>query len=624
MCGIAGILSDDELHPIIQKMVTSMHLRGPDDHGQYISNRIALGNARLAIIDLSSAGHMPMTNPATGDWIAYNGEIYNFPDLRRELEAHGHRFSSETDTEVILKGYETWGISCVEHLRGMFAFALWDAHKCELFLARDRIGEKPLYYVEDRINRRFLFASEIRTLLVSGLVERKLDQTSLSSYLYNGFTIAPRTILEHAQSLLPGYWMRVSVNGEVCETHRYWQVPIYQKDAAKVDPEQIRSVLAEAVKMRLISEVPLGAFLSGGLDSSTIVALMTRFSGQVRTFSIGFADQTYDETPYARWVADHFRTNHTEIKLGPKEFSAWLDDGLSGMDQPTFDGLNTYFVSRAARESGLKVALSGLGGDELFGGYPFFKSAPLLAHLARTSKWMPNPARSTIARKLGESSGMRKAFHLYAQPIPPGMELLAAYQSSLALVPYEAQKTMLANAQSKDVWFGLPSEFVMALNQEGHDNDKLSLLSRYVLRLFEGERTLRDSDSMSMSVSLEVRTVFTDHKLIETLWRLPGRVRCAGAPDKTYEEAWVRPILGDGYLSRKKQGFIFPFESWLKSGKIFEQIKDTMLDRSLAQISGLDPRSLVMLQKNSLNLPWSRIWSVFVLMNWLRQNNVSA
>ena len=627
MCGIAGILGEEPTARSIEKMLDSLRHRGPDDSGVQViplaDRRIILGSTRLAIVDLSSAGHMPMADPETGNWIVYNGEIYNFPEIRAELERTGQVFRSATDTEVALKAYAVWGPDCVGHFRGMFAFAIWDFRRSELFLARDRMGEKPLYFSEAPAQKIFLFASEIRALLASGRIDRRLDQTTLRCYVYNGFTIAPRTMIESVRSLLPGCWMRVGADGSIREIQRYWKLPVYTGREAALDAEELREVLGQSVRMRLLSDVPLGAFLSGGMDSSTITALMSRSSESVRTFSIGFRESVYDESRYARWVADKFHTRHTSILLGPQEFSAWLDSGLAGMDQPTFDGLNTYFVSRAARESGLTVALSGLGGDELFGGYPFFRSAPMIGKLGRCARRLPGSVNRSIADRLGAVKGFRKALHVLDTAIPAGFHLLAGYQSSLALFPEGEQgKFFSTHGSPDDFWFGLPKEFVEFMEEEGRDSDETSLLSRYILRLFEGERVLRDSDSLSMAVSLELRSVFTDHVLIEALWNVPGKVRCAGAPDKPYEDRMVKPILGEDYPNRKKQGFIFPFQEWINAGEIQTRVVDTLGNRDLGQSIGFNPAGLESLIRDRSRLPWSRIWLIYVVMDWAQRNSI--
>jgi asparagine synthase (glutamine-hydrolysing) len=627
MCGIAGIISLDNPLPPLERMLAALHHRGPDDRGFQIlkvgERNIALGNTRLAIIDLSPAGHMPMYDPETGNWITYNGEIYNFLDLRWELEGFGHTFRSRSDTEVILKSYSQWGVDCVKRLRGMFAFALWDAEKRELFLARDRLGEKPLYYFQD--NGLFLFASEVRALLASELIERRLDPTTLCVYFYNGFTIAPRTIIYGIRSLLPGHWMRVSLDGQIRETYAYWEVPLFRQDGARavnVDMEELRQELARATSMRMISDVPLGAFLSGGLDSSLVVALMSRVGGSVRTFSIGFPEKKYDESIYAEWVARRFQTQHTSILLGAEDFEKWLESGLDAMDQPTYDGLNTYFVARAARESGLTVALSGLGGDELFGGYLSFHLVPKIARLAFFGNYFSPALRKRLAGS-GQLHGPLKALHIFDQEIPKGLELLAAYQLSQSLFPQKELDSLLEERLLPiSSWFGLPVEFLDFLGPSVKDDDELSQLSRYVLRLFQGERTLRDSDSMGMASSLEVRTVFTDHIFLEKVWKIPGKIRCQGAPHKPFEARLAQPILGNNYPYRRKQGFVFPFQLWLQTKTMRESIREILLDAATCRRIGLRCQQVERIIKD-VALPWSRIWALYVLAKWSAKNQAS-
>lgn len=627
MCGIAGILSAQEPTPYISRMVKSLDHRGPDDRGIEVFEAherwIALGNTRLAIIDLSPAGHMPMHDLETGNWITYNGEIYNFPELRCELERLGHTFRSRTDTEVILKAYAQWAASCVEHLRGMFAFALWDARRQELFLARDRMGEKPLYYAQGQ-DGSFLFASEVRALLSSGLVEPRLDPLTLRIFLYNGFTVAPRIILKGVRSLLPAHWMRVGVDGQIREIQQYWRLPLTaEADIVTEDfLEVLREELSNAASMRLIADVPVGVFLSGGLDSSLLVGLISRSTGNVHTFSISFAEKAYDESAYARWVAERFQTQHSTILLGAAEFSAWLEDALDGMDQPTYDGLNTYFVARAARESGLKVAISGIGGDELFGGYPYFKFAPTVARLNLPGRLFPAKARHFLSQ-MGRLHGPLKALHIFEQETLPELELLAAYQVSQALFPEKAQRALWVDQnQSDELWFGLPPEFAEFLQHEGGGGDELARLSHYVLRLFEGERVLRDSDSMSMASSLEIRTVFTDHVFIEKVWKIAGNVRCQGAPNKPFEAQIARPILGDAYPYRRKQGFIFPFQVWLQTPAMQTRIHEVLTDMEGLSRLGLKADGLRRLLEVS-SLPWSRLWALYVLARWTDRHQVT-
>ncbi len=306
MCGITGFIGKAGQRDTVARMVTSMHHRGPDDNGLTVidmgEREVILGSTRLAIIDVSPAGHMPMHNPDTGNWIAYNGEVYNFVEVRDELIKLGVTFRSGTDTEVILKSYEQWGEACLQKLRGMFAFAIWDNKRHNVFFARDRIGKKPLLFARAP-NGDFLFASELRTLLTSGFVEPKLDPVGLEVYLFNGFLIAPKTLVQGVTALMPAHWMRVNLSGEITETRRYWSPPEgighvkLSEQQLEERIEEIRYEMQRAVALRLVSDVPLGAFLSGGLDSSAVVALMARATSDVRTFAITFDEVEYDESP---------------------------------------------------------------------------------------------------------------------------------------------------------------------------------------------------------------------------------------------------------------------------------------------------------------------------------------
>ncbi len=623
MCGIAGIVMQQQIELRLNRMLNAISHRGPDDKGIEILQNdkwfCGLGNTRLAILDLSNAGRMPMEDKKTGNWITFNGEIYNYLELRKLLEMRGYQFNTQTDTEVILKGYSEWGIGVVNYLEGMFAFAIWDKSQKALFLARDRLGEKPLYYYSK--SGLFVFASEVRAILASELVARKVDPVSIQIFLHNGYCISPRTIIEDIRSLLPGEWMRVSYNGSIIEQNLYWDVPTFRssKDAfAFENTEHLLEILSLATKKRCRSDVPLGAFLSGGLDSSIIVSLMSRTVGDVRTFSIGFEDKDFDESPYAQWVAKKRQTHHTEIILTLSKFNAWLDAALDAMDQPTFDGLNVYFVSRAARESGLKVALSGLGGDELFGGYPYFKAVPILTKLQGLTQGLNN-AIKLIASNIAGLHGWRKGFYIFTNKFNKRDRLLATYQISQSIFPTQFQNRYLGLPAYEENWEGLPREFYEFINKSEQDDDDLSLLSRYVLRIFQGERTLRDSDMMSMASSLELRTVFTDHVFVENIWKIAGKIRCSGAPDKPFESRLFRSLLGDDYPYRRKRGFVFPFQKWLLSASLREKVMERLNNEELLSIVGLNNINPIIMDQR---LPWSRIWAIYVLARWIEKNDI--
>lgn len=637
MCGIAGVLSARPEDGAGARMVAAMAHRGPDDRGVVSipadGRWLSLGSTRLAILDLSPAGHMPMQDAASGNWIAFNGEVYNFRELRQELASGGEAFASGTDTEVILKGYRKWREGVVARLQGMFAFAIWDQARQELFLARDRLGEKPLYYHASPAGT-FVFASEVRALLESGLVDRKLDEDAAATFLCNGFMTSPATCVHEVRSLLPAHWMRVSREGRIVETAQYWR-PLAQPSAGGEDG--LAEALAEAVRMRLVSDVPIGAFLSGGLDSSIVVALMARARSRVRTFSVTFDETGYDESAYSSWVAQRFATEHSEVRLRAAGFNDWLPGALDAMDQPTFDGINTYCVARAAKAAGLTVALSGLGADEIFGGYPFFRTVPWLRRVATLAGGVPDSFRRSLDAWL-VSRGLLvtapwKLAEAWGAPgqhrIPSAPAELAAYQAVQLLFPWWVRERLLSPHPCQDrarQAFGLPEEFLAFLRSDAELGSPDNALSLLALRLFLGERCLRDTDAMSMAVSLEVRSVFTDHGFVERTLRIPPERRCAGAPHKPFLRRLTRQYLGDDYPLRKKQGFRLPLDTWLRSGPAYEGIQEVLSNRGLLTDVGLDAGGvgnlLYAYRRGRPRIPWSRLWALYVFVRWCQKNRV--
>src|SRR5580692_5811575 len=415
MCGIFGIVARNAQVPadVLERATASLAHRGPDDSGTVIVRdsapepvEIGLGNRRLAILDLSPLGHQPMHDPETGNWIVYNGEIYNFRDVRRELDRAGTEFTSHSDTEVLLKAYARWGETSLTKFRGMFAFALWDARQHRLFVARDPMGIKPLYYVQS--GAYFLFASEVRTLLGTGLVRRRLDQAGVLNYLAFGSTCDPLTLMEGIHALPAGHSLTWQ-SGTIRQS-RYWDLvddgaasdrstvgvsadaADYRHAAPTLQPK-----LEEAVRLQLVSDVPVGVFLSGGIDSSALVSILSRGGVTASTFSIVFREADFSEAQHSRAIAARFHTDHHEINVSQTDVLAAIPDALRAMDLPTIDGINTYFVSRETRRAGVKVALSGLGGDEVFAGYSTFRSLPRIERFALPWKRVPGALRSTLA-----------------------------------------------------------------------------------------------------------------------------------------------------------------------------------------------------------------------------------
>jgi asparagine synthase (glutamine-hydrolysing) len=633
VCGIAGAVGPGADAALARAMAETLRHRGPDDSGHWQGALggppVCLASTRLAVIDLSAAGHMPMTDEANGNVIVYNGEVYNFRELRAELESLGDVFVSGTDTEAVLKAYGRWGTASVARLQGMFAFAVWNPRADELFLARDRLGEKPAYFCAD--GERFAFASEVRTLLATGQVPRRLDLAALDDYLVNGFVVSPRTLVASVRSLLPGHWMRVGPRGQVRETRRYWRLPV-DAVAQPRDLAPLRERLVESTRQRLVSDVPLGAFLSGGLDSTTQVALMSRLGGDVRTFSITFDEAAFDESAHSSAAARRFATRHTEVRLRRDQFEAWLPDAVASLDQPSFDGLNTYFVSRAARESGLTVAVGGTGADELFGGYPFFRWVRWLERIDAFDGALGGPARRTLrsfvrGRPL-ELAGAAKLLSLW-DGRGGGARSARAYQATQTLFPSWSREWLLAASPDAERVPGLPAEFLAMVEDElPAGGSALEATSRLALRLFLGERCLRDADATSMAVSLELRAPFVDHAFVETALSYAAARRCRGVPDKPFAWELAAPFLGAGHSRRRKQGFIFPFERWLRAPSSADPLAGTLAAPGLAASAGLREDSVAAVLRGfgsgAERVPWSRVWALHVLLDWCRRHDMSA
>src|SRR5688572_13341482 len=425
MCGIAGVVVPenahvDELRGALQRMRGAQHHRGPDDAGTHWDDHVRVGLAacRLSIRDLTPAGHMPMC--ASGVCITYNGEIYNGRELRDELEQHGHVFRSHSDTEVILRGYLQWKQDVVTRLRGMFAFGILDAPARLLVLARDPLGIKPLYYTQ---TAPFCFASELRALTDAQMTSRVIDDVALSAYLQLGSIPAPLTIYRDIAALPPGHLATLRLGDGELRLRRYWSLTSEPIEQATVP--DVKTALEEAVASHLVADVPVGAFLSGGLDSSAVVALAMRASDTpLRTCSIAFESRTHDESGYARAVAEALGTDHHERLVTRNDFLSGVGGFISALDQPSIDGFNTYFVSQTANEIGLKVALSGLGGDELFGGYPSFRGVPRLVRALKTTRVLAGSGAATAIRAVTRSDRWRKVAEAARRPANPASAFL--------------------------------------------------------------------------------------------------------------------------------------------------------------------------------------------------------
>ncbi len=601
-----------------QRAAQALRHRGPDDYGTFVAavpEPVSLVNTRLAIIDLSEAGHQPMCNENGTMWIVYNGETYNYQPLREELLELGHKFQSHSDTEVILHAYEEWGAGCLDRLRGMFALAIWDMSESKLFVARDRLGIKPVYYAHNE-GQSLMFGSELKTLLSSGLIEPKLNYPALHHYLSFYAVPTPYTMLDGIQSLPPGHYMTYH-RGRL-DIRQYWSLPAIeplQMDKGDI-LENLRALLEESIRLRMIADVPVGAFLSGGIDSSAVVALMTRISGErLRTFSIGFGSEGkgIDERSDARVLADHYQTEHTEVIVSGREVFDQLDQIIRAMDQPSGDGLNTYLVSQATAQS-VKVALSGLGGDELFAGYPQFRMLQQVDRLGKIWNDAPDFAQSMV-RKLGKNvDSVGKAITW----LEGG--LLDRYERVRVLFT-ESQKLALYSPALGGP-MAAPESSIKYLNHFVHpvESEPVAQVTRLELYNYMAHTLLRDTDAMSMAHALEVRVPLIDHKLVEFAARIPAKYKLRSGRSKWIFVEALRDVLPNAVMKRPKRGFEMPVAAWMRHE--LHPVLEDVFSRESVEKRGLFRYEQVRavydnFQEN--NTPYMHTWALAVLELWLRQ-----
>jgi asparagine synthase (glutamine-hydrolysing) len=623
----------------VRTMVRGLGHRGPDGSGVSVfsgrdaSGRTvhgALGHVRLAIIDTSSLGAQPMGGDGDSPTITYNGEVYNFADVRRTLEHDGQVFRSRSDTEVVLRGYQARGVEILPALRGMFAFGLWDHARRRLLIARDRLGIKPLYYY--RGDTFFLFASEVRALLATGLVPRRLDVTALWQYLGYQSIPAPRTLVEGVRALEPARWMTVDADGKALQG-QYWHMLNGAGAVADASPRErlrrVSEILQDAVVSHLVSDVPVGAFLSGGIDSSAVVALMRESGHTPRTFAVGFDEQRFDESVHARLIADLYRADHTHVQLTGTDLLERLPAALDAMDQPTGDAVNTYVVSGAVRAQGIKVALSGLGGDEVFGGYPSFSRLSRVTDIARI--WGRSPTRLRAAAagavraiggssvRTGKAAAALESDGSLSSMFPLTRQLLTVGQRAALLAPSLLNRI----ADRADPYDRLLADAYAAAPHAG----VLAQISFAEARTYMHDVLLRDTDQMSMAHALEVRVPLLDHRLVETVMSLPDSAKQPnGTPKRLLVEA-LDGLLPDSIVNRPKQGFVLPFEDWMR-GPLRGLCETRLGDRGLAGRGLFTPDALGHLWQSFVDgrreVTWSRLWTLVVLDSWLDANPLSV
>ena len=583
---------------------------------------VGLGNRRLAILDLSPLGHQPMQDPATGNWIVYNGEIYNFRDVRQKLEKEGVRFSSHSDTEVVLKAYGHWGERCLSELRGMFAFGLWDGRRQRLFLARDPMGIKPLYFYES--DRHFLFASELRTLLGTGLVPRKVDTAGLLSYLTFGSVYDPNTLIDGVQALLPGQYL-VWEQGK-SRTVRYWDlIPEFQAAPEKHKFEgELRELLIESVRLQLISDVPVGVFLSGGIDSSSLVALLSQDGTRLNTFSLVFREADYSEAEYSRAVSRKFGTEHQELSVSQGDVLDAIPLALQAMDQPTMDGINTFFISRQTRAAGIKVALSGLGGDEVFGGYASFRTVPKMERLAQILTLIPGVLRRMLASAVNHFAPNNDQNRKVAELVRGCDRLLHSYfLSRMLFLPSQLGRLLQeiggGGSERVDAALGETLELAQKL-------DPTNRVSYLESRCYMLNTLLRDADMMSMAHGLEIRVPLIDHRLAKRVMAAPGGWKIASPTPKPLLVGALQGLLPKEIVDRPKRGFTLPFADWMKD-QLRSEVEAGILRIGLGPLAPIlhaDAAQDVWEDFLAEETSWSRPWALFVLQRWCELNEVST
>ncbi|MEQ8625775.1 MAG: asparagine synthase (glutamine-hydrolyzing) [Vicingaceae bacterium] len=624
MCGIAGVFywSDSEVSTTaVEQMTEQLSHRGPNASGIFQDKNLVLGHRRLSIIDLNEASNQPFVSEDKRYALVYNGELYNFKAIKEKLS--DFHFRTDSDTEVILAAYQRWGADCLQHFNGMFAFALWDSHKEELFIGRDRLGIKPLYFYRDE--RCFAFASELRALLQSDLVPRKINRAALSDYIRYQTVHGPHCMIKNVQLLDAGSYLMLK--DEEVKKQLYWKAEAQKGSENYTDYEKnkssIQSLFFAAVEKRMLADVPLGAFLSGGIDSSAIVAAMSQMSERsVNTFSVVFDEADYSEAEFSDLVAEKFQTNHHQINLSAKHLLDSIPAALNSMDHPSGDGVNTYVVSKATKEAGITVALSGLGGDEVFSGYPIFNQMPELMEKAWLQSW-PKGIRKGAGTLLQQLKPSLRNEKLSAWLQSDYFDLQHLYPIGRQLIFDKRLKKLLkGNLQSNHT-----AQLAKQLLDFKQPLTELPLQSRISVLEFSTYMQhvlLRDADQMSMAHALEVRLPFLDHELVSYLLNVPDKHKLGAYPKALLVDS-LGDLLPKEVYERKKMGFVMPWEEWIKNElqPFCEEQLNFLKQSDLFQPASIEGMWNGFL-KNSKRISWVSIWSLVVLAYWMKHNKVTS
>ncbi len=621
MCGINGVYNhlnlNDPRSQVLNMNSMSSH-RGPDHTDIYIDQDVVLGHNRLSIIDLDKRSNQPFICSDKKVILSFNGEIYNFQELKSQLKQY--HFITNSDTEVVVAAYKKWGIHFLTRLDGMFAMALWDLEHKKLFLARDPMGIKPLYYYQN--NNSVAFSSEIRSLFECDLVPRKLNHGALHDYLNYSTVHSPHTIIDGVFMLKAGCFLQIDENNFSISS--YWDIrDSFKKELSSENiHESIKTLFLDSVSKRLISDVPFGAFLSGGIDSSAVVAAAARSSSKpVKTFCVSFDDKAYDESNYAKIVADLYQTDHYEIKLTPNEFLKDLPSALQAMDHPSGDGPNSYIVSKAAKSTGVSMVLSGLGGDELFAGYDIFTNALSLIE----KKWLfsfPPEVRKFIGLLLmlvKPSISSNKIAEVITQKY---LELTYFYPIYRKLFTDKDLNRLISikfNSLSGPFKIGVND---LSYGATGYELPFLSKVSYLEMKTYMQNTLLRDADQMSMAHSLELRVPMLDQKLVEFVYGVSDSYKLGALPKQLLVNS-LGDMLPKTIVNRPKMGFLLPWEGWMRK---------ELRDFNIGALSVLKETSIFnnaeideiwnKFMRNDSRVSWSKVWSLVVLGNWLQENKI--
>ncbi len=627
MCGINGFISksfsSEQKIQIVQKMNMRLAHRGPDNDSVWSNELISLGHRRLSIIDLSTESNQPFVSNDKRYIIVYNGELYNYKDLKLELQrsAHGSEttpyfFKTNSDTEVILAAYIRWGSGCLQYFNGMYAFAIFDTELNKLFIARDRVGVKPLYYYYG--DEGFVFSSEVRPIIHSTIKTFSINRNVLAEYVMYQTVFAPNTIVKGLKMLMPGHYLEYSDSKATIT--QYYDINKISSASTNLNYTQIcnkvNELLTHSIQQRLVADVPFGAFLSGGIDSSAVVGLMSKVSSEkIQTFTINFDESEFSESKYAQLIAKKFNTEHHEIVLTPSDFLKQLPEALDAIDHPTGDGPNTYIVSKATKKAGITMALSGIGGDEVFAGYDVFKR---MAELQKKA-WLnvvPQFGRkitgAIIQQKNKSISGNKIAELLSEEKI----NFNSAYPLSRSIFTKKELSGLLKDTNA----FNQVENIISLIPQ--HKNYLLTAVSLAEMNTYLQNILLRDTDQMSMAVALEVREPFLDYKLIDFVLSVNDEHKYPHTPKKLLVDS-LGDLLPNEVVNRPKMGFTLPWQTWLKN-----DLK-TFCEKNILEFSNYDfciKQNVQNLWQRFLNndktVTWSRIWHLVVLNNWIKQHKL--